>query len=48
METECITEQMEFQQLGRRAVIGRFDGGMISSDAGGVLLREVEQAHWDY
>jgi hypothetical protein len=33
---------MEFQQLGRRGVIGRFDGGKISSDAGGVLLREVE------
>lgn len=42
METECIREQMEFQQLGRRGVIGRFDGGKISSDAGGVLLREVE------
>ena len=42
METECITEQMEFQHLGRRSVIGRFDGGKISSDAGGVLLREVE------
>jgi hypothetical protein len=24
-------------------VIGRFDGGTISSDAGGVLLREVEK-----
>lgn len=43
METECITGQMELQQLGRRAVIGRFDGGKISSDAGGVLLREVEK-----
>jgi len=43
MGTECITEQMEFQQLGHRAVIGRFDGGKISSDAGGVLLREVER-----
>jgi len=43
MGTECITEQMEFQQLGRRAVIVRFDGGKISSDAGGVLLREVER-----
>ena len=43
METECITEQMEFQHLGRRGVIGRFDGGKISSDAGGVLLREVEK-----
>ena len=42
METECTTEKMEFQQLGRRRVIGRFDGGKISSDAGGVLLREVE------
>jgi hypothetical protein len=43
METECIREQLEFQQLGRRAVIGRFDGGKISSDAGGLLLREVDK-----
>src|SRR5215813_14263961 len=43
MGTECTTEQMEFQQLGRRRVIGRFDGGKISSDAGGLLLREVER-----
>jgi len=43
METQCIQEQMVFQQLGRREVIGRFDGGMISSDAGGMLLREVER-----
>jgi hypothetical protein len=42
MGTECIREQMEFQQLGRRAVMGRFDGGKISSDGGGLLLREVE------
>jgi hypothetical protein len=34
---------MVFQQLGRREVIGRFDGGMISSDAGGLVLREVER-----
>jgi hypothetical protein len=43
METQCTTEQMEFQHLGQRGVIGRFDGGKISSDAGGVLLREVEK-----
>jgi hypothetical protein len=43
METQCIQEQMVFQQLGRREVVGRFDGGTISSDAGGVLLREVER-----
>jgi hypothetical protein len=42
METQCIQEQMVFQQLGRREVVGRFDGGRISSDAGGLLLREVE------
>jgi len=34
---------MEFQQLGRRAVIGRFNGGIISSDGGAVLLREVDR-----
>ena len=43
MKTQCTTEQMEFHHLGSRAVIGRFDGGKISSDAGGVLLREVEK-----
>lgn len=43
METQCIQEQMAFQQLGRREVMGRFDGGKISTDAGGLLLREVER-----
>ena len=43
METQCIQEQMAFQQLGRREVVGRFDGGKISSDTGGLLLREVEK-----
>ena len=43
METQCIQEQLVFQQLGRREVIGRFNGGTISSDGGGVLLREVEK-----
>jgi hypothetical protein len=33
---------MEFHPLGGREVVGRFDGGTISSDGGGVLLREVE------
>ena len=40
--TECNCEQMEFQSLGRRTVVGNFDGGMISSDGGGLLLAEVE------
>lgn len=43
METQCSAAQLEFHGLGRRAVVGQFDGGKISSDSGGLLLREVEQ-----
>ncbi len=43
MNTECKPEQLEFQTLGRREVTGRFDGGRITSDGGGLLLREVDQ-----
>jgi hypothetical protein len=43
MKTECSAGQLEFHGLGRRAVVGHFDGGKISSDSGGLLLREVEQ-----
>ena len=43
MNTECNTKQQAFHGLGRREVVGRFDGGEISSDGGGLLLREVEQ-----
>jgi len=42
MKTECIVKPMEFHALEQRDVIGKFDGGRISSDGGGVLLREVE------
>jgi hypothetical protein len=43
MTTECNPEQLEFHALGRRKVIGRFDGGRITSDGGGLLLREVDK-----
>ena len=43
METQCSGEQLEFQPLGRRSVSGRVDGGRISSDAVGVLLRELDK-----
>ena len=43
MGTECTAGQLEFHGLGRRAVVGQFNGGKISSDSGGLLLREVEQ-----
>ena len=41
--TECNPEQLEFLGLGKRAVVGAFDGGLISSDGGGLLLREVAE-----
>jgi hypothetical protein len=43
MNTECNPEQLEFHALGRRDVIGQFDGGRITSDGGGLLLREVDK-----
>ena len=43
MPTECTAKQLEFHGLGRREVVARFDGGSISSDGGGLLLREVER-----
>ncbi len=43
MRTECSQNLFEFHPLGGREVCGRFDGGAITSDAGGLLLREVEK-----
>lgn len=40
--TECIPSSFAFQDLGSRQVIADFDGGRITSDAGALLLREVE------
>ena len=34
---------LHFQGHGRRDVVAQFDGGMITSDAGGLLLREVDE-----
>jgi len=43
MTTECNSPDLVFQPLGPRAVVGRFDGGTISSDGGCLLLREAER-----
>ena len=43
METQCTGQQLEFHPFGWRSVSGRFDGGRISCDGGGVLLREVDK-----
>ena len=39
--TDCNSQQHDFQANGRRRVVGAFDGGNVTSDAGGLLLREV-------
>jgi Transposase DDE domain group 1 len=41
--TECIQSRFEFAGVGSRAVVAQFNGGRITSDGGGLLLREVER-----
>lgn len=43
MKTECTRIYNSFQALGRREIVADFSGGTITSDEGGLLLREVEQ-----
>lgn len=40
--TECKEQKLIFQAHGSRAVEAAFDGGMITSDGGALLLRELE------
>ena len=42
MNTECSQQTFVFQPLAARQVVAGFDGGTITSDAGGLLLGEVE------
>jgi len=42
VQTECNTDRFDFQPLQKREVLGICDGGAITSDAGALLLREVE------
>lgn len=42
MQKQCDTKQLVFQGLGRRTVVADFDGGTLSSDAGALLLREID------
>jgi hypothetical protein len=41
--TECNRESFAFHDLAGRKVEARFDGGRITSDGGGLLLREVDR-----
>jgi hypothetical protein len=41
--TECTQSSFQFAALYRRQVVAQFDGGDITTDAGGLLLREVDR-----
>lgn len=44
MKTQCKLQALLFQTQGKREVVAHFDGGNICSDAGGLLLRQTEEA----
>jgi hypothetical protein len=44
MPTECIPEEFDFARVEGRRVFGGFDGGEMSSDAGGLLLGSTDRA----
>jgi len=43
MTTECTTATLALEEIGRRNVEVDFSGGQLSSDGGGLLLREVDR-----
>jgi hypothetical protein len=44
MPTECSAEQFDFGFVDNRAVEAAFDAGLVTSDAGGLLLRATDRA----
>ena len=43
MPTECTPKRFEFEAVARRAVLAGFDGGNITSNAGALLLGQVDR-----
>src|SRR5882672_3262507 len=43
MPTECTPTLFEFEAVERRAVVAGFDGGDITSNAGALLLGQVDR-----
>lgn len=41
--TDCSREPIAFSRLKSRNVVADFNGGTLTSDAGGLLLREVDR-----
>jgi hypothetical protein len=44
MPTECNPSQLAFEGFHGRQVVGAFDGGAVTSNAGALLLREADRA----
>jgi hypothetical protein len=44
MPTECSQDSFNFGTVGGRRVVGAFDGGLITSDAGALLLGATSKA----
>jgi hypothetical protein len=44
MPTECIPDSLDFGTVEGRSVVGAFNGGLISSDAGALLLGATDKA----
>jgi DDE family transposase len=44
MQTECSADLFGFARVEGRSIVAAFDGGKITSDAGGVLLRATDRA----
>jgi hypothetical protein len=42
MQTQCTPSLFDFEAVQRRAVVAQFDGGTITSNAGALLLRQVD------
>lgn len=43
MPTECTPELFDFEAVERRGVVASFDGGTITSNAGALLLRQLDR-----
>src|SRR5690349_11899368 len=41
--TDCTAEPLRFTSLGRKALVADFRGGRLTTDAGALLLRQVER-----
>ena len=44
MATQCNAEKLAFHELDSREVVGRFDGGEITSDAAGCCCERSRSA----